>query len=343
MIRNESSVPDIPTSMLSRYRHCDPIRPPVPQSGGFSGAGVWKVETTDGAFCLRAWPRSSASRERIVALHRLLTHVRGAGVKQVAVPLAGRDGLTVQEHQGRLWQLEPWMPGVADFRDSPSDARLRSAMRILAKWHLAARSFCPHSSESTWFFCAPQAVPYAVSTRLTLIRQIQESSPSWSPAISSQTSEFRRVADRIVRSFRRLQRDVAAQLDSAQKVPARVQPCLRDVWHDHVLFTGDDVTGLIDPAAARTDTIAADLSRLLGSFLGSDATRWRFALDEYFAHNPLTSDEMRLVPILDLSGVLLSGARWLDRILVQNEPIERPVAVLERLTQIADRLDTFPT
>ena len=44
--------------------------------------------------------------------------------------------------------------------------------------------------------------------------------------------------------------------------PVPVQPC--GAPHDHVLFDGDRVTGIIDFAAAKVDHVAADLARLFG-------------------------------------------------------------------------------
>lgn len=29
----------------------------------------------------------------------------------------------------------------------------------------------------------------------------------------------------------------------------RLHPCVRDIWHEHLLLTGNELTGLIDPAA----------------------------------------------------------------------------------------------
>src|SRR5437763_1299451 len=42
--------------------------------------------------------------------------------------------------------------------------------------------------------------------------------------------------------------------------PVPVQPCLCDVWHDHVLYTGDAVTGLIDYGEVKPDHPAVDLA-----------------------------------------------------------------------------------
>ena len=46
--------------------------------------------------------------------------------------------------------------------------------------------------------------------------------------------------------------------------PVPFNLCIGDVWHDHILFEGDAVTGMIDFAAAKVDHVAADLARLLG-------------------------------------------------------------------------------
>ena len=53
--------------------------------------------------------------------------------------------------------------------------------------------------------------------------------------------------------------------------PLPLQPCLCDVWHDHVLFEGDTVTGVIDYGGAKIDHVAVDLARLLGSMAGDKA------------------------------------------------------------------------
>lgn len=55
------------------------------------------------------------------------------------------------------------------------------------------------------------------------------------------------------------------QLKPLADVSFRLQPCIRDIWHDHVLFDGDRVTGLIDFGAMQIDTPATDIARLVGS------------------------------------------------------------------------------
>src|SRR5205085_7730253 len=60
-----------------------------------------------------------------------------------------------------------------------------------------------------------------------------------------------------------------------------LQPAIRDVHHEHVLFTGDQVTGLIDFGALRIDTPLTDVARLVGSLVGDDAEARRIALDAY--------------------------------------------------------------
>jgi Ser/Thr protein kinase RdoA (MazF antagonist) len=121
-----------------------------------------------------------------------------------------------------------------------------------------------------------------------------------------------------------------------------LQPCLRDVWHDHVLFQGDTVTGLIDPSAARTDTVAADISRLAGSLIADDRRAWDLALDAYQGARPLSAAESALVGVLDRSGVLLSGMAWLERAdLWRPQPPSVGARLLARLEQIAARAEAL--
>ena len=60
-----------------------------------------------------------------------------------------------------------------------------------------------------------------------------------------------------------------------------MQPCLCDPWHDHVLFTGDQVSGVIDYGSVKEDHIAVDLARLLGSLVEDDENAWSIGLKAY--------------------------------------------------------------
>jgi Ser/Thr protein kinase RdoA (MazF antagonist) len=122
------------------------------------------------------------------------------------------------------------------------------------------------------------------------------------------------------------------------RVSFRVQPCLRDIWHDHVLLTEDEVTGLIDPSACRAENIATDLARLLGSLLNDDREAWEFALREYESDRPMDSHERALVDALDQSGVLLSGMAWMDRLFLSRDNVPPLSKVWERLETIRRRL-----
>jgi homoserine kinase type II len=88
--------------------------------------------------------------------------------------------------------------------------------------------------------------------------------------------------------------------------------CLRDIWHDHVLYTGNRVTGIIDFGAADVTSPAADIARLLGSMVGDDRQRWSAGLAAYESVRPLTDDERKAVRFFDSSGVVLSAANWLE-------------------------------
>jgi Ser/Thr protein kinase RdoA (MazF antagonist) len=118
----------------------------------------------------------------------------------------------------------------------------------------------------------------------------------------------------------------------------RLQPCLRDVWHDHLLFEGERLAGLIDYAAAGVDTVATDLARLLGSLVEDDEGGWQAGLKAYREVAPLGREEERLARLLDRTGVAVGVFHWVRR-LSGRAPVEDMAAALGRLEALVRRLE----
>src|SRR5262249_7371727 len=93
---------------------------------------------------------------------------------------------------------------------------------------------------------------------------------------------------------------------SQRKVP--LQPCVCDLWHDHVLFTADAVSGLIDFGSVKEDDVAVDLARLLGSLIGDDAALWEVGFQAYERIYPFGTQDRALARDLDPIGTILSAA-----------------------------------
>lgn len=312
----------------------------IGQYHGFSGAVILRVATAGGDFCLRGWPAKAPPVERIRGLHRLLAHVSAAGVTQVSTPVPITTGDTLVSMHGRCWQLEPWKPGAADFHRRPSDERLRNAMAVLAGFHRAAWTFEPKPDEQA-YFAVSAGIPPCVLERRGHLRSWQlHKLAAVRGQIGHDSDEFARLGREILDHADRLVSAIAAQLEAAAMQKLALGPCIRDIWHDHVLFTGDAVTGLIDLSACRTDHVAADLARLLGSLCEDHVQWWDLALDAYCRHRSLSVAEIGLVPVLDRSGVLLSGLLWLERRYLRREPIDmhrvwiRLRTIIRRLRQM---------
>lgn len=331
-----------PHQVLSHYPAASMIQTCHPVAdAGFSGARIWRVETLAGPCALRRWPDDGLAANRLQGLHALLQHLQDSGLTFVAVPLRNRAGSTITRHRDAWWQLEPWLPGTANDCENPSRPRLATAMQSLARWHDAARTFVPNPAAQTWFAGpdrgpAPAIVERAVKLRDMLLRISAVSTPH-----RLSTGEWSDVFQRLLTGCRQRGPALLPQLEQACTIPVPLQVCLRDVWRDHVLYTDDEVTGLIDPSAARIDTVAADLARLLGSLIGDGAEAWDFALAEYRQERPLAPAELRLVPLLDQSGVVLSAWTWIEQLSQPVADLLSPPLLL-RLRAIAERLEHAP-
>jgi homoserine kinase type II len=131
---------------------------------------------------------------------------------------------------------------------------------------------------------------------------------------------------------------VAAVLAAVADLEVPLQPCIRDIWHDHVLFRGSEVTGLIDFGSLRVESVAADVARLMGSLVGDDVRRWQLGLEAYAAVRRMSDDELQLMKAFDLSTVLMAGLNWLDWIYRQRRQFSDRQAVLGRVDEILHRV-----
>lgn len=310
---------------------------------GFSGAAIWQVQTADGRYCLRRWPDDGLPPVRIRALHHWIRDLAQRGIDVVPVPLTADDGSTLVWQDAAWWQLEPWMPGRADFSTAPTDTRLRRIMHVVAEIHLASAQHTTHRDGQDWF-AGPELAPSPNGQeRLRLLRRWDTARTS---ALMQKLSrlpdgELTTIAAEVLLLYGQLREGIANQLDAPFSRAVPLQICLRDLWHDHVLMTGEDVTGIIDLSAARWDHVATDLARLLGSLLGDDPVRREQALDWYAERRPLSDEERQLVVHFDQSAVLLSGLLWVERITSGGLAPDAVPAVLARLREFRDRMRTL--
>jgi Ser/Thr protein kinase RdoA (MazF antagonist) len=218
-------------------------------------------------------------------------------------------------------------------------------MTCLARWHLAAARFVPSKTGHQWFFSAGALRSPGLVQRLAQI-------VNWDACRCEQVrklldefswQEFAARGREILEQFMTLAPRIGARLKLGLPALVPLQPCLRDIWHDHVLFTGDDVTGLIDPHAARSDSVATDVARLLGSLVGDDLHGWEAGLAAYQLVRPLSFDERTLVELFDQSTVLLAGITWLDWCCLQGRTFTDRDKIASRLQMILVRMKHLAT
>ncbi len=119
--------------------------------------------------------------------------------------------------------------------------------------------------------------------------------------------------------------------------PAIVQPCLCDVWHDHILFVGDAVSGIVDYGAMKVDHVAVDLARLLGDLVGEDDVRFERGLAAYREAGGLLDVPDAFVRLLDRTGIVCGIIYWMLRFHVEKRTFSDPRAAISRLEQLLSR------
>lgn len=331
--------PTKPSAVLSHWigdLHGATARPIA--GGSFSGACIWQVDYRGQSFALRQWQPNQTS-DRVIVIHLLQRWVAREGLP-VPVPLgASATGQTFVHEGNALWELAPWMPGVADYHADPKPEKLEAAMRSLASLHLSiARMPIPIPS-----WVATTGVSPALMRRserlcnlvLSDLRKLQN-------AVRRQPPSPGRAM--VQEALQLVERTAETELKKSQRwetEPFQLQMCVRDVWHDHILFTESRVTGIIDFGALGLDSPAGDVARLLGSLVGDDRDRWRLGLEAYESVKPFSASERDAIPFFDSSGVVLSTVNWVHWLF--RDPSSLPAtidysAVRKRMERLVVRL-----
>jgi homoserine kinase type II len=307
---------------------------PLDMAGGWSGSQIWRVLAGRKPYCLRKWPAGqTAARLRLI--HQILTHAAAEGIDFVPVPLSARSGEPLVPLAGHFWELAPWMPGRADYHEHPSPARLAAAMTALARFHVATASLASGR-------CQPpdDVAPPAIVERLNLVNQLLSGQFDRIAAAirTGLSSDLDKRAATIVSLARHRLPPLREPLAAAAQLRLPLQPAIRDVHQDHVLFTGERVTGLVDFGALRIDTPLADVARIVGSLVGDDSAGRQLALDAYSTVRPLSAGDRRLIDLLDIANTVLSGLNWLQWLYVDRRDMGPPEPIVRRLEEILTRL-----
>jgi homoserine kinase type II len=313
-------------------------------SSGFSGARLWRCDIGDGRYVLRRWPDGQMNYKRLSWIHRMLRDARQSELAFVPDLVSSKRGGTCVEDDGTFWQLETWLPGEADLSDPPSITKVAAAVESLARFHAAVAG--DYLADPWKCGSSP-----ALGDRAELldemlnggVAQIRNSSAfsaprhPWAGIAVAAWPWLNAIRDRA----ERMQNELAPY----RKVVRPLQPVIRDVTRDHVLFTGNTVTGLVDYGAMSLDHVTVDLARLAGSYgLAWFSADYRAVVDcvceTYRASKHarrLTDEEREEIVLLDRSGVLVAAYRWLRWIFVEERSFSDPQAVSDRIRKLIAR------
>ena len=322
--------------VLTRYpRNFQPLEEPelLGNAGGLSGARLWRYQSPRGLMVARAWPPGRTGAE-VAIIHRWLRRAGPLGF--VPVPEATLDGSSWSVSGGLLFEVAPWMPGEAEGRSPPSIDRVRSAFSALARFH---RALGPGE---------PGGFSPSLAARAREIDRLPVLLDRFEQAVGARTddpSEAKGPAREWIALARRVGPALHPEIRGTANRPVAVQPVIRDLRPDHVLFLGDRVTGLVDFGAMGIDPISADLARLSAGWLGVNVELRAEALDAYEEIRPLAPTEAALIAPFERSAALLAGARWVRWHFVDRKEFEDPSAVARGLRLAVERiaaLDTSP-
>lgn len=311
------------------------------QSSGFSGASLWKINTSESqSLCLKHYSSGSLTVEQLDGIHRVLIHAFNEGCDFVAKPMRLTDGFTTvvagapNTPTAGLWDLSTWVPGspVTSF----SDAQIETAFASIARFHKAAAQVNLAFGPS----------PNLKQRQAQLAKLVRPESPALDEASDLLKTEsidpslrgpLTTIVDLLLRAPQSQIASLRTRLNEFATMELPLHPVVRDLRAEHLLFTDDQLTGLVDFDAMQMDSVAYDLSRLTSSMRLSES-QLHLALATYHAERPIQPAEAKLTQLLTGISRLLAPLSWVNWLVLEQRSFSNLAAVEKRLKEVADDL-----
>jgi len=284
------------------------IQSTKPIAGGLSGARVWKCQSSlHGVLCLRQWSATHPTQLRLQFIHDALDR---ASERLSFIPKVFRDtsGKSFWLVGDCLWEVTQWMPGLANYMRQPSRPKLESAIDGLAELHCVWFDFSHEKNVSPSIKQRVEMLTEWLRMR-DLVEQVG-ANVRGSVEAAACMSTVQMLHSRGPRLLEELLR--------ADQVPVSLQPVLRDIWSDHLLYEGDRVSGVIDFGTVRMDEPATDLARMLGSLHPFELDVRLAAIEAYNRSRQEHAVDPERVELLDRSGTLLTALQWMRWLILER-------------------------
>jgi len=334
----------------------DAVTPLFP-SAALGRCRYWKVETFEGTFCLRRWPKEQTNIERLQFIQAVLWHAVCEGIETVPLPLETRERKGIVCYDESFWELLPWIDDAQGFFQvvfsvddteertwesfSAEPFQIASAMLSLAQFHEATASFPlpdPPQSFSVGIQERLARCQTWVSGQLTTLRRTLEKFC----ALPQNDVEFRlaRIGMEYLDLVVPLSGANMVLLRRAAHLPISVQPTIRNACFRHLRFDEDGVCGMIDFTELGVDTVSLDVATLLGSLAGEDSAAWDYGLKAYQSFRPLSNNERYLTVAFDDSQTFLEGLNYLEAVFLKEETFTtlQLAEIQRRLERLVGRL-----
>ena len=330
------SQPDLST-ILPRWPISATVISPL-QSSGFSGAELWKINTSESQpLCLKHYRSGSLTVEQLDGIHRVLIHAFNEGCEFVAKPMRLTDGFTTvvagpkNSPTSGLWDLSTWVPGSA--LNSFNDAQIEIAFASIARFHKAAAQVNLAFGPSPNLNQRQSQLAKLVRPESTVLDQAanQLKTAAIHPALQG---PLETIVDLLLQVPQSQIASLQTRLSEFVTMDLPLHPVVRDLRAEHLLFTDDQLTGLVDFDAMQMDSVAYDLSRLTSSMRLAES-QLHLALATYHAERPIQAAEAKLTQLLTGISRLLAPLSWVNWLVLEQRSFGNLAAVEKRLKEVA--------